>query len=541
MNRALQLHQAGKLDPAEKLYRDILRVQPANSDALHLLGLVHLASSRYKEAERLIAKAVQMYPGVASYQNSLGRALQGQGKLTEAAAVYRGALQIDSNLAEAHSNLGSVFVATGQLEDASACYQRAVQLRPTYVDALSDWGAVLRRLGRLDEAEHVLREAIVMRDDHLAAYVNLGAVLQEQGQHQQAMACLARALELDPKNPQVFNNLGLALHASGRLPDALASFDCALALDPQFGNAHWNRSLTLLLSGDLEHGWEEYEWRWQSSDFPSPRRDFAQPAWTGEPLDGRTILIHAEQGLGDTIQFARYLLLVAQRGGRVVFECPADLVRLLQGIDGLAEIVPQSGPLPAFDVQAPLLSLPHIFETRPDSIPAAGLKLNLAARYVERLRDCPRPLVGLIWAGSPHNKIDRRRSMGLRDMAPLTRLTGLTFVALQKGAAGQQAAEPPAGMRLLDLGPELDDFTDTAAVLSQLDAVVSVDTAAAHLAGALGRPVCLLLPAVPDWRWLLGSETTPWYPTMRLFRQRRAGDWSEVLERLVAHLSYLTQ
>jgi tetratricopeptide (TPR) repeat protein len=540
MQRALKYHQEGQFEPAARLYRDVLRRQPANPDALHLLGLIELASQAYSRAEQLIQRAVQAHPGVANYHNSLGRALQGQGKLAEAEVSYRRALALAPDLAEAYANLASVHVAKGQLQDASACYGHAVDFRPTYVDALSDWGAVLRRLGRLNDAEQALRRSLAIKADHLAALVNLGAVLQEQGRHDEAIGSLSEALRLDARNPQALNNIGLALHASGHFAHALASFDAAVALQPDFGNGHWNRSLTLLLTGDFERGWDDYEWRWRSSDFPTPLRQFTQPAWTGEPLHGRTILVHAEQGLGDTIQFARYLGLVADRGGRIVLECPPELATLLADVEGVEQLVSYGQALPDFDVHSPLLSLPYVFKTRLDSIPPADLRLR-KGRVPPRLRMAPRPRVGLVWAGSPRNKIDRRRSMALQDLAPLSRLTGATLVSLQKGAAAAQLAAPPQGLDVLDVAPELSDFADTAAAVAELDVVVSVDTAVAHLAGALRAPVCLLLPAVPDWRWQLVGERTPWYSTMTLFRQSLAGDWDGVLGRLVAHLDHLAR
>ncbi|MBV8085041.1 MAG: tetratricopeptide repeat protein, partial [Chloroflexi bacterium] len=373
------------------------------------------------------------------------------------------------------------------------------------------------------------------------ALVNLGAVYQEAGELSPALNTLRAAVELDPGNPQAWNNIGRALHSAGRLAEAVAAFDRAIAVQPEMADAHFNRSLSLLLAGDWEHGWQEYAWRWRSSGFPTPWRDFAQPVWNREPLDGRTILVHAEQGLGDTIQFVRYLALLAAQGARVILECPPELARLLAGVPKVEAVIPHGEPLPPFDFHAPLMSLPAFFGTRPESIPANVPYLaappELAGAWREQLRHLPRPVFGLAWAGNPRNTIDRARSMSASGLAPLARLSGVNWISLQKGPAASQLGALGEGMPALNLAPSLQDFADTAAAITHLDGVVCVDTAVAHLTGALGKPLFLLLPAVPDWRWLLSGETTPWYPSARLFRQETQGDWSGPLARLIAQLS----
>jgi hypothetical protein len=320
----------------------------------------------------------------------------------------------------------------------------------------------------------------------------------------------------------------------GRPEAALQALERAIALAPDYADAHWNRALTLLLAGDFAQGWPAYEWRWRATGMREP--DLAAPRWDGGPLDGQTILLHAEQGLGDSIHFVRYAPLVAARGGRVIVQCPAPLARLLATCAGVARVIPRGEPLPPFELQAPLMSLPGLLNTRLDNIPAevpylappagAGAAAQAALAALAALG--ARRTVGVVWAGNPAHENDRNRSCPARCFAALG-APERALVSLQKGAGADDIAAIPGA---LDLGPRLEDFAATAAAIARLDLVIAVDTATAHLAGALGRPVWLLLPHAPEWRWQLRRDDSPWYPTMRLFRQERPGDWPGVFERV---------
>ncbi len=358
-----------------------------------------------------------------------------------------------------------------------------------------------------------------------------------------SIAAHRRAIALKADFPEAYTNLGNALKGQGNIAAAIAACRQAIALNPDLPDAHHNLSLTLLLNGEFAEGWREYEWRWQTKQLRP--RGFAQPLWSGEAVDGRVLLLHAEQGYGDMIQFCRYVPLVAARG-RVVLEAPRALVRLFSGLAGVERIVVQGDPLPAFDLHCPLLSLPRAFattlETIPGGVPYLGTDPAQVSAWRDRLAGLARLRVGLVWAGEPRatdrirGAVDRRRSISLGHFARLAGVGGIAFVSLQKGEAAAQTRSPPPGLRLHDWTGELEDFADTAALIAALDLVISVDTAVVHLAGALGKPVWLLNRFDTDWRWLLDREDSPWYPTLRLFRQHRPGDWAGVLERVAAAL-----
>jgi hypothetical protein len=367
--------------------------------------------------------------------------------------------------------------------------------------------------------------------------------LQEIGQLEQATSAYRRAIALRPNYAEAHNNLGVVLVDSGQLDDAIAAFQGAIRLKPDDGPSHYNLALALLTRGDFQQGWEELEWRWKCKDFPSPRRNFAQGQWDGCPLESRTLLLHTEQGLGDAIQFIRYLPMVRQRGARIIVECQAELQRLFQTIAGECPIVARGQVLPAFDLHCPLLSLPRVYGTNLSNIPNVVPYLSPDPALVDAWSQTlgsgdGRLRIGLAWAGKPEFKGDRTRSLNLQQLVPLAAARGVKFYSLQKGAAGQQAKNPPLGLELVDLGPRLNDLADTAAVMSLMDLIITTDTVVPHLAGALGRPVWTLLQRMPDWRWLLGRPDSPWYPTMRLFRQESLGDWDGVITQVVEALSW---
>jgi tetratricopeptide (TPR) repeat protein len=482
------------------------------------------------EAVACCRQALELKPDYAEAYNNLGNALRDLGKLDGAIACYRRALELKPDYAEAHNNMGVAFRDLGKLDGAIACYRRALELTPDYAGAHSNLGVALLDQGKLDEAVACYRRALELKPDYAGAHYNLGNALNDQGTLDEAVACYRRALELKPDYAEAYNNLGNTLRDQGTLDEAVACCRRALELKPDYVEAHLNQSLISLLTGDFERGWAEYEWRWKTKQ--CQRRDFSQALWDRQPLEGRTILLHAEQGLGDTIQFVRYAPLVKQARARVLVECQKPLVRLLAGCRGVDALIGRGDDLPPFDTHAPLLSLPGIFRTSLGTIPADVPYLfaepGLVKHWQQELGGIAGFKIGIAWRGSPEHRNDRARSIPLSCFESLAGLPGAHFFSLQKGVGVGELQEASGRFPVTELGSRLEDFTDTAAVLRNLDLVIACDTAVAHLAGALGVPVWVALPFVPDWRWLLNRSDSPWYPTMQLFQQKKLGDWAGV-------------
>jgi tetratricopeptide (TPR) repeat protein len=501
---AIQHHQAGRLQAAEQIYRQILAVEPNQADAIHFLGLIAHQLGKHEVAIEYIGRSIELKRTEAFFHNNLGEAYRALHRIPEAVACYRRALELKPGYAQVYNNLGIAWKDQGKFDEAIAAWRRALELKPDYADAHNNLGAAFGHLGKLDEA----------------------------------VACCRRALELKPDFVDAHNSLGGALYGQGKLDGAVASYGRALKLKPDFAEAHWNRALTWLLAGDWQRGWKEYEWRWQTKDF-TPRH-FPQPVWDGGSLVGKTILLHAEQGLGDTIQFIRYTPIVKQLGGTVVVECQKPLLGLLEGCAGVDQLIGKGDDLPAFDVHAPLLSVPGITNTSVETIPATIPYLfprpEIHERWRKTLAEHDSFKIGIVWQGNPGLRRDRLRSIPLRYFAPLTQIPGVCLISLQKGVGTEQTAEVRDLFPVTELDSRLDEasgaFMDTAAVMMSLDLVVTSDTSIAHLAGALGVPVWVALSFVPDWRWLLDRNDSPWYPTMRLFRQERPGEWEGVFQRI---------
>lgn len=461
-----------------------------------------------------------------------------------AEAIYRRVLEYQPNSADAWCFLGILHYDQGRYEESVAAYEQALRLRPEFPVASSNLSNSLSALNRLDEAERSVRRALELKPDYITAWTNLGAILVKQGRFEESAEVFERTLELSPNNEAAHRNLGAVLIRQGRLEEGSQHSDAALRINPRSAEAHRNRAIVRLLMGDFEAGWEEYEWRWHCPDQRMP--PFVQPLWQGEPLGGRTLLLHAEQGLGDTLHFVRYARLARERGARVVVDCQAALVPLLQSCPYIDILVPRGTPLPPFDVHLPLMSAPRVFQTRLDTIPAdipyLFARPERVAYWREQLERYPRPRVGIAWQGSRNHQADRQRSIELARLEPLN-IAGVILISLQRGEGVEQIAAARHVLPVVDLGPDVDRafgaFIDTAAILMNLDLVITVDTAVAHLAGALGVPVWTLLSFSPDWRWLLEREDSPWYPTMRLLRQQKPGDWSAPLEQARAGLERL--
>jgi tetratricopeptide (TPR) repeat protein len=569
-------HQAGRLVEASAIYRQVLQQQPDHAEALHLLGLLAAQSERPDIAVGLIRRAIALRPNFAEAQINLGNALRANGQLDEAIAAYRHAIVLrpnyagihsnlsdalrekgqfddaiaacrqaiglDPNLPEAHNNLGNALRDKGELDAAIAAYRLAISLRPNYAEAYSNLGNALKDTGQLEDAIAAYRQAITLRPDYAQAHNNLGAALAYQGQLDAAIASCHKAIALAPKFADAHNNLGTALADEGQLNEAIASYRQSIVLAPNVPEAHYNLSFALLARGDFQEGWEEHEWRWKCKHFTSPLRNFTQPQWDGEPLEGRTLLLHSEQGFGDALQFIRYVPMAAQRGGRIIVECPPELQRLFQTLPGEYQVVARGQTLPAFDLHCPLLSLPLIFGTTltniPKIVPYLQADADASRKWKQRTAACsPGVKVGLAWAGSPGQKNNRNRSTRLAKFAPLAQMEGMRLFSVQKGSAAAESKTPPRGMELIDWTEELTDFAETAALIANLDLVIAVDTAIAHLAGAMGKPVWTLLSFVPDWRWLMERDDCPWYPSMRLFRQPFLGDWESITGRVVDELT----
>jgi tetratricopeptide (TPR) repeat protein len=543
-NLGATLADQGLSDEAVASYRRALDLRPDFPDAHYNLGNALKEMGRLEEAEECYRQALRLRPDHYGAYTNLGNVFKDQGRLGEAHACYRQALQLQPTFAGAHSNLGNVLRDQRRLSEAEDCYRQAVRLEPNSAEAHFHLAICLADQGRLDEAETSYRMALRLRPDYPDALNNLGNTLRHLDRLDEAVDCYHGALRLRADFAGAHNNLGIAVGELGRFEEAEACYCEALRLRPDYHEARFHLAHLWLQRGDFARGWPEYEWRWHTEGFVRPT--FQQPHWDGSDLAGRTILLQAEQGLGDMIQFIRYAPLVKQRGGRVVVQCPPPLREVFQTCRGIDELVPQGTTLPAFDVYAPLLSLPGLMDTTVDNVPADipylaahPQKVQQWQPELERLGRGVR--VGIVWQGSRVYRNDRRRSVTLAQFEPLARLPGVRLVSLQVGAGVEQLATIGERWPICDLGSCFDpsSFADAAAVLSGLDLLVSVDTALVHLAGALGRPVWLALPFAPDWRWLLEREDSPWYPGLRLFRQQRPGQWAEVFERMAAALGEL--
>jgi tetratricopeptide (TPR) repeat protein len=504
LKAGMAMHQAGSLAEAERIYRHILAAQPHHADAIHLLGVIAAQNGQREPAVELMSRAVALRPESAEFRCNLGAALLELNRKEEAAAELRRAIDLRPNMAQAHNNLGNALTALGRHQEAADCARRALALDPNYAQAYYNLANVQRNLGQWDEAVANYRRALALKRDWREAE----------------------------------NNLGNTFCSAGRFAEAENLFADVLARRPDDPLAHWNVALALLRRGDLERGLKEYESRWQIPELRLNRLRDARPEWDGGEIKGRRILVYAEQGLGDSIQFARYIPFLAGRGAGVVVNCQKELAGLLGGIAGVTECHAHPGAKNSrWDLHCSLPSLPRLMGTTLATIPASVPYLRAdpakAALWRNRLEGTGKRKIGVAWAGSPRHPSDEQRSVRLDRLADLWR-SDIRMVSLQKGQGREQIG--PSGLALDDWTEELDDFADTAALVENLDLIVTVDTAVAHLAGAMGKEVWVLLPFVPDWRWMLEREDSPWYPTMRLFRQEKTGDWSGPIGRIAEAL-----
>jgi FkbM family methyltransferase len=504
--------------------------------AAALMGLARMA-----QAETSLRRALDLMPERAETHHDLGRVLTALGRLDEAVVSYRRAVTLEPNYAAAHLDLAEALDTQNRLDEAVTSYREATRLKPNLAPAHNNLGIALYSLGRFQEALESCDKSLALRPSFPEALNNRGGVLRILGRLDEALESYDKALAIRPSFPDALNNRGAGLQELARFDEALEHYERALALKPDFAEAHLNYSMALLLLGDFTRGWTEYEWRWRRKG-AWDTLNFAQPRWSGECLEGKTILIYVEQGLGDTIQFVRFVPVLAAMRARVMLAAPQQLIALLRAA-GLPATLFDGTNLSTFDFHLPLLSVPGVLATTEATIPAEVPYLSAepgrVATWRERLPKEPLR-IGIAWQGNPNPRVDKGRSIPLRAFAPLAALPGVRLISLQKNDGLDQLDALPEGMRVTTLGPDFDAgpdaFLDTAATIMNLDLVVAADTAVAHLAGALARPVWIALQQVPDWRWMLEREDSPWYPTARLFRQRRSGDWNELFARMANEL-----
>ena len=535
------LSRQGAEEEAQACYRRVLSLQPDYAEAQHNLGNRRQRRGDLAGAAECYRCALALKPALAVTHHHLAGVLARQGDVPGALASYRRAIELKPDYAEACTNLAILLEEQGDVAGAAEACRRAVRANPRSARVHSNLAAVLSQSGDTAEALEMACQALALQPACAEAYSNLAGILWQQGRYAEAVDSCRRALALKPDCAEAHCNLGSALGDLGDLEGALESYRKVLALHPDSATAAYYSGLIYLQQGDLARGWASYEARWRLKSMLWKRRHFPQPLWRGEALQGVRILLYAEQGLGDILQFVRYAPLVAARGGHVILEVPPALRRLLSNLPGVSEIVSFGDPLPDFAWQCPLLSLPQAFATDLSSIPASVPYLcpdPAEVRSWSEKLDGKGLRVGLVWAGNPKHVRDRQRSLALGQLAPLAEGGGISFYALQKGPA--PAGPPwPESVQLTDLGPQQRDLADAAAIVANLDLVISVDTAVAHLTGALGKPVWILLQFMPDWRWLLQREDSPWYPTARLFRQPALGDWDSVVRRVALELHQL--
>jgi tetratricopeptide (TPR) repeat protein len=539
--------QCGQSEDAVAAFRTAIRLRPGYAKAY-----VHLAEAlrrlgRPGEAEKTARTALVLWPAEPQIHYTLGAALRSQGRFGEAVSSFRSAIGLRSDFAEAHNDLGDALHALGRLAEAEASYRQAIDARPTYAEAHTNLGTLLTELGRVDEAAAMLRRAVELKPSLAGARINLAGFLITHGRGHEAEPILRETIEAEPNLIYARTNLGASLVLQGRIDEAEAEYRHALTIDPGEGLAHLALGETLLAQGRFEEGWSEFGWRWKIEDWPDPPRTYPQPLWRGEPLQGRRILLYGEAGFGDVIQFVRFATVVAERGGTVIAEVFPQLERLIATVPGVAEVVRPGHSSLTFDYHLPFMDIPDVVGTTLTTVPAAMPYLrppgDTANRWKARVAGQSGLKVGLAWAGDPRprrfreNAIDRRRSMRLDRLASLFEVPDVTFFSLQKGTAAEQVKEVPTDRRPIDLMDEMSDFADTAALVANLDLVITVDTAIAHLAGAMAKPVWILSRFDGCWRWLRDRDDSPWYPTARLFRQMQPGDWDEVIGRVRSELS----
>jgi Flp pilus assembly protein TadD len=494
-------------------------------------------AGRPADAQPLLARLLAQQPDHIEALHLLGLSCAQLGRTAEAEAALRSVLRLRPDHASAATNLGAVLARAGRLNEAVEFLARGAALRPSDAVALLNLANAYSTLERFDDAISAYRRCIALDSAIPEVHRNLGLALKAAGQFDQAIECFNQVLTMNPAHIDAMNDLGTTLRDQGRLDDAEAAYRVAIAAKPDFGSSHWNLALLLLLRGKFEEGWVEYEWRRTVKESGLQRLgehhpSLTQPRWDGSAAAGKRLYIYSEQGFGDTIQFIRYLPMVRATGAKIILACQTALVPLLKNLDSIEQCLPLKDSPPPFDTHCPLMSLPLIFKTTLSNIPADVPYLSAdGAEWRDRLPSDDRRKIGLAWAG--RRIPDPRRSIPSYRLTPLADVANIHWISLQKDAADG----PPPGMQISDWTKELTDFSETAGLIANLDLVITIDTVVAHLAGAMGKPVWVLLPHAPNWRWMLNRADSPWYPTMRLFRQESPGDWQRPVRQIVQELN----
>jgi tetratricopeptide (TPR) repeat protein len=521
-----------RFEEAMEVAAQALALAPREPDLWLLAAIAAAGASLQSNAIAWCKQAIALRPNFAEAFVALGNALVAEKQVLAAAVCFERAVQHKPTSIAALHNLAATLLRLNRVNEARRCLERAIELDSTRAEPQHLLGAALLRLRETEAAERQFRAAIVLNPNAPSYWNSLGGILLQRSAIVEAEACYRRALALKPLYTEAHVNLATALYRLDRPAEMFAAYRRAIELDPACAGAQYNLALANLRAGRYREGWQGHEFRWKFAELRMRQRNFRQPQWQGETFVGKTLLLHAEQGFGDTIQFIRYAPMVAARGGRVAVLVQRPLARLLANFSSIGQIVPDGDPLPPFDLHCPLMSLPRLFDTTVETIPRAFPYLQIskeavASAWQQWQGDGLR--VGIAWAGNPSLRTDKLRSMPLSALLPITAIAGVRLFSLQKGPA---AAELHATPGIADAASTFDDFEDTGAMISTLDLVLSVDTSVVHLAGALAIPVWVLLPKHPDWRWLEDRDDSPWYPTARLFRQRIQSGWDEVVERV---------
>jgi tetratricopeptide (TPR) repeat protein len=566
IKNAIRLHESGDLPAAESAYRAVLKTQPDQPTALHYLGMILHQQGRSEEGLHLVRRSIALAQMVPDFHCNLAIILRDMDRLDDAVASLCKAVRMRPRYPEALNNLGDVLRLLKRLAEARTVLKQSIEISRTPA-AINNLALVCIDEKNWAQAAQLSKQTLQIDPGNVSAYKNLGRSLRGSGDLPASIAAWQNAVQLNSADAQAWFGLADAQHAAGQLQNAQASFEqadslrpnwpemltnfCAMLIDsaqidraieighkavrlaPQSDEARYNLSLALLCAGRFDEGWEFYESRWNCQGFVGTMPPLSKPVWNGSDPAGKTILLRAEQGCGDAIQFARFIPLLEKRGAKVVLQCQPELTSLLSTVPGLSRTITRQEDPGDFDLHLPLVSIARVFGTTPQTIPATIPYLQpdpaRAAKWSAKLSKLPGVKCGLVWAGNPMHPNDKNRSIPLAALTPLMQIPGILFVSLQKNSA------PLPGME--NIANDLQDFADTAAALAQLDLLISADTSAAHVAGALGMPVWTLIPFAPDWRWMLHAQTTAWYPTMRLFRQPSPGDWPAVIHRVAVELN----
>jgi len=536
LRHAYALHQQGNLNDAEIIYKEVLHAHPLHFETLLLLGSLSAQKKDHWQAVKLLTQALEINPKHPDCFNNLAIAMKELHFYDDALVIIQQAIALNPQNADSYNNQGNILKELKRYEEAILSFNQAIKLNPQYSQAYSNLGLTLKEQGLLDEAMVQYDVSLAISPDSADPYFYKGVILQERELFEEALTSYLKAIDLKSDYTEAYSNIGLIKKDLGLFDEAKECFKQAISIDPESAGAHWNLSLCYLQEGNYLDGWKEYEWRWKLDSFKDVKMPFTQPLWLGEDsLEGKTILLYAEQGLGDTIQFCRYVPLVADLGAKVILDVQKPLVPLLKNLRGVSQMIAQGDPLPSFDFHCPLMSLPLAFKTELDSIPSSEGYLEVSEEKIsewhDRLGVKSKPRIGLVWSGNKVHKNDHNRSIKLKELIPLLP-KGYEYISLHKEIREEDQiilSDHPEIKQYCEL---INDFSDTAALCTLMDQIISVDTSVAHLAGALGVKTLLLLPQISDFRWLLEREDSPWYESISIFRRNLELSWIPDFEKL---------